>query len=47
MNKKETIKWILDQFKAMEASWLQIKMEQVKMTLDFNHLRHNMWLLDL
>ena len=47
MNKKETIKWILEQFKSMGATWLQLKIEYVKMITDMNHLRHNMWLLDL
>ena len=47
MNKKETINLILEYFKAMDATWFQIKIEQFKMITDINHLYHNMWLLDL
>ena len=47
MTKKETISWILEQFNAMGATWLQIKIEQLKMSIDANHLQHNMWLLNI
>lgn len=45
MTKKQTIKWILEQFEAMGATWLQLKIEWFKMVTDDNHLYHNLWLL--
>ena len=45
MKRKEMIKWILEQFKAMGATWFQLKYEYLKMRLDSNHLNYNMWLL--
>lgn len=47
MSKKETIRFILKQFKLMGATSLQIKEEFVKMMTDEDYLIKNMKLLDL
>ncbi len=46
MNKKETIKWILEQFKAMGATKEQLQKEKAAMEADLNKIFCNLKLLD-